>query len=493
MPATASFAAVDLGAESGRVMLGRFDGEWLSLEEVHRFPNVPVRVGDTLHWDVLRLWGDIHQGLAATARLAQGQIASMGVDTWGVDFGLLGRDDQLVGNPVHYRDARTTGMIELACRRAGREAIFERTGIQFQPINTLYQLLALEGSPQLEGAARLLTMPDLFHFWLSGVQANEFTNATTTQCYDPRAGDWAWGLLEQLGVPSRLFGPIVPPGTALGPLRPALAAELGLSATRVIAPASHDTGSAVAGAPLSGDDALYISSGTWSLMGVEVPKPIIDEHSLRHNFTNEGGVNGTFRLLKNIMGLWLAQECRRAWSSQGDDRGYAELMTLAEQAPAFGPLIDASDVRWLAPGEMPARIRTYCQETGQALPESKGAILRCIFESLALEYRWTAERLAELTGHRLTTVHVIGGGANNTLLNQLTADATGRRVVAGPVEATALGNVLVQAIAGGHLASLSEGRELVRRSFPAQSYAPRHSDQWEAAYQRYLRLKRLPA
>lgn len=491
MAATLNFAAVDLGAESGRVMLGRFDGEHLTLEEAHRFPNMPVRAGETLYWDVLRLWGEIQQGLAACARLTHGSVASVGVDTWGVDFGLLGRDDQLVGNPVHYRDGRTAGMLERACALMGRERIFEQTGIQFQPFNTLYQLLALktQGSPQLEIAERLLTMPDLLHFWLSGVQANEFTNATTTQCYDPSAGDWAWALLEQLDLPTRLFGAIVPPGTVLGSLRPALASEFGLSGTRVIAPASHDTGSAVAGAPLSGEQAIYLSSGTWSLMGVELAQPVINERALLHNFTNEGGVGGTFRLLKNIMGLWLLQECRRAWASQGDEHPYAELITLAEQAPAFGPLVDASDARWLAPGDMPARIAAYCRETGQAIPESKGAVVRCILESLALEYRWVAERLEELTGRALSTIHVIGGGARNSLLNQFTADATSRQVVAGPVEATALGNVLVQAIAGGQIGSLADGRHLVRRSFSVETYEVRPSDLWDAAYHRYLRLK----
>jgi rhamnulokinase len=486
-----NFAAVDLGAENGRVMLGRFDGARLYLEEAHRFPNVPVQAVDTLYWDVLRLWGDIQQGLAVCARLTDGSVVSVGVDTWGVDFGLLGRDDQLLGNPVHYRDRRTEGLMAEAFQQAPRETIFERTGIQFLPFNTLYQLLALkmQGSPQLEVAERLLTMPDLLHFWLSGVKANEFTNATTTQCYDPRAGDWAWALLEQLDLPGRLFGAIVPPGTVLGSTRPALAAGLGLSGTQVIAPASHDTGSAVAGAPLSGANAIYLSSGTWSLMGVEMTQPVINERALSHNFTNEGGVGGTYRLLRNIMGLWLLQECRRAWASQGDEHPYAELVTLAAQAPAFGPLVNVGDARWLAPGDMPARIAAYCQETGQVAPDSKGAVVRCIFESLALEYRWVAERLEELTSRALSTIHVIGGGARNLLLNQFTADATSRQVIAGPVEATALGNVLVQALAGGHISSLAEGRDLVRRSFPVETYEPRPSDLWEAAYHRYLRLK----
>ena len=498
MPATLNFAAIDLGAESGRVMLGRCDGAALQLDEAHRFSNVPVRVAGTLYWDVLRLWADIQQGLAACARLAGGPIAGVGVDTWGVDFGLLGRDGQLLGNPVHYRDQRTDGMLDEAGRRVPRQEIFERTGIQFMPINTLYQLLALvvDGSPALEAASRLLTIPDLINFWLTGVMANEFTNATTTQCFDPRAGDWAWDLLDRMGIPARIFGPVIQPGTILGPLRPDLSAELGLGQAQVIAPATHDTGSAVAAIPFRAAaipfraaDAIYLSSGTWSLMGVELAAPVINEQSLANNFTNEGGVGGTFRLLKNITGLWLVQECRRAWSSQGEELSYATLEQMAERAPAFESLIAANDPRWLAPGDMPARIRQFCRETGQAVPETAGAVIRCVLESLALEYRWVAERLDELAGRHFATIHVIGGGARNGLLNQFTADAANRAVVAGPVEATALGNVLVQAMAAGQLASLADGRALVRHSFPTQAYGPRAYGPWEQAYQRYLRLK----
>jgi rhamnulokinase len=503
MTATTTFAAIDLGAESGRVMLARFDGARLATEEAHRFPNVPVRAAGTLYWDVLRLWADIQQGLAAVAQRAGGPIASVGVDAWGVDFALLDRDGQLLGSPVHYRDERTQGMLEEAFRRAPRAEIFAHTGIQFMPINTLYQLLALvtRGSPALDAASQLLTIPDLFNFWLSGVQANEFTNATTTQCYDPRAGDWAWNMLKQLGIPAGIFGPIVQPGTSLGPLRPPLAAELGLGPARatspgqgitpvqVIAPASHDTGSAVAAVPFERARAIFLSSGTWSLMGVELPQPIINAQTLAYNFTNEGGVGGTTRLLKNIMGLWLVQECRRAWASQGQTYSYAQLMQLAEQAPAFASLVVASDERWLPPGDMPARIQAFCRETGQPVPETAGSLVRCALESLALEYRWVAERLDELTGEHQDTIHIIGGGAQNALLNQFTADATGRLVVAGPVEATALGNVLVQAMAGGHIASLAEGRALIRHSLPVQTFEPHSSQAWAATYQRYLHLK----
>lgn len=491
MAATLNFAAIDLGAESGRVMSGRFDGTSLTLEEAYRFANTPVRVHDSLQWDILRLWGDIKHGLALCAQKAGGPLASVGVDTWGVDFGLLGRDGHLLGNPVHYRDGRTKGMMDEAFRRVPRAEIFNCTGIQFMPINSLYQLLALtmRRAPALEAATTLLTIPDLLNFWLSGYQANEFSNATTTQCFNPRLGEWAWGMLDRLGIPTRIFGAVIQPGTMLGPVRPALAKELGLGRTPVIAPATHDTGSAVAAVPMQGREAIYLSSGTWSLMGVELPGPVINERSLAFNFTNEGGVAGTFRLLKNIMGLWLVQECRRAWASRGEDYSYAQLTQLAEQSPAFASLVVASDERFLAPGDMPARLGAFCRETGQVVPDSVGASVRCVLESLALEYRWVAERLDELTGQKLPVIHVIGGGAQNALLNQLTADATGRTVVAGPAEATALGNVLVQAIAGGHLASLAEGRALIRRSFPVQTFEPRSTAPWEAAYQRYLRLK----
>lgn len=491
MTATANFAAVDVGAETGRVMLGRCDGEALSLEEACRFANTPVVVHGSLQWDVLRLWGDIKNGLRLCAGMAAGPLASIGVDTWGVDFGLLGRDGHLLGNPVHYRDARTHGIMELALTRVPRAEIFDQTGIQFMPINSLYQLysLAVNRSPALEAAAMLLTMPDLFNYWLCGAAVNEFSNATTTQCFNPRLGGWARPVLERLEIPTHIFGSVIQPGTVLGPLRPDVAGELGSDRTPVIAPATHDTGSAVASVPMQRDDAIYLSSGTWSLMGVELSQPVIDERSLAYNFTNEGGVGGTFRLLKNIMGLWLVQECRRTWASQGDDFPYDQLTRLAEQAPAFASLILASDQRFLDPGDMPERIRAFCRETGQPAPDSVGAMVRCTLESLALEYRWVAERLDDLTGQRRPIIHIIGGGARNALLNQFTADATGRTVFAGPVEATALGNVMVQAIASGHLASLDEGRALIRRSFPVDIFEPRSPESWAEAYARYLRLK----
>jgi rhamnulokinase len=486
----ARFLAVDLGAESGRVVVGHLDGEQLALEELYRFPNGPVQVLDRLHWDVLRLWSEIKHGLGLAAQNYGNSLVSVGLDTWGVDFGLLASDDTLLGNPYHYRDGRTDGMLEAAFRRVPREEIFERTGIQFIQLNSLYQLLAMAQaqSPALDAARTFLTMPDLFNFWLSGRKVNEFTNATTTQCYDPRAGDWAYDVLERLGLPTRIFGEIVPPGTMLGALRPSVIQETGCGQIPVIAPATHDTGSAVAAAPLSAPDAIYLSSGTWSLMGVEVEQPVISAQSLAYNFTNEGGAESTFRLLKNIMGLWLVQESRRQWARAGESFSYAELTDMAAQAPAFGPLVAPGDVRFLKPGDIPGRIQAFCRETGQVATESKGAIVRCALESLALAYRRTAERLDALLGRRLPAIHVIGGGSQNRLLNQFTANATGRPVIAGPVEATAIGNILVQALALGHVSSLAQGRELVRRSFPLVTFEPQHTAAWDAAYKRYEKL-----
>lgn len=490
------YLAVDLGAESGRVVAGIFDGERVRLEEVSRFSNGPVGVMGHLHWDVLRLWNDIKAGLAKAAQRYGRHIAGIGLDTWGVDFGLLDANDELLGNPYHYRDSRTDGMMERAFEKVSREAIFEATGIQFLQLNTLIQLVAMveARSPQLEMAHTLLMMPDLLNFWLTGRKANEFSDATTSQCYDPRAGTWAYAMLEKLGIPTRIFldgagDRIVPPGTVLGTLLPSVAEEVGLGAVPVIAPATHDTGSAVAAVPMDPEDAIYLSSGTWSLMGVESKAPIINAEMLAYNLTNEGGVNGTFRLLKNIMGLWLVQECRREWQRAGEDHDYGEMVQMAADAPAFGPLIYPGDDRFLAPGDMTPRIQAFCRETGQAVPEAKGAVLRCALESLALEYRWVAEKLDALTGKRLGTIHIIGGGAKNELLDQFAADATGRTVVTGPIEATALGNVLVQAIALGHIASVAEGREVVARSFELKTFSPRDTAAWDEAYQRYLNIR----
>ena len=492
MAQTTKFLAFDLGAESGRAVVGHISSERLHLEEVHRFPNGPVRVLDSLYWDVLGMWREIKHGLGLAAKTYSDNLAGIGLDTWGVDFGLLAADDTLLGNPYHYRDSRTDGMIEEAFQLVPRAEIFERTGIQFMQLNSLYQLLAMAkaNSPALAAAKTFLNMPDLFNFWLTGRKANEFTIATTSQCYDPRTSDWAWDMLQKLGIPTHIFGQIVEPGTVLDRLLPSVAEETGCGPIPVVAPATHDTGSAVAAVPAAHRDYIYLSSGTWSLMGVEVTKPVITEQSLFYNFTNEGGVNDSFRLLKNIMGLWLVQECRREWTRAGKAYSYDDLTRLAAEAPAFGSLVDPADSRFLPPGDMPSRIQAFCRETGQTVPETKGEIVRCALESLALEYCWVAERLNELTEQQLPTVHIIGGGSQNRLLNQFTADATGRTVVAGPVEATAIGNVLLQALALGHISSLAEGRELVRRSFEVETFDPGDTAGWDEAYERYLTITR---
>jgi rhamnulokinase len=484
------FLALDLGAESGRAVLGQFDGERLRLSEVQRFPNGPVRLPDGLHWDVLRLWTEIKRGLALAVQEHGADLAGVGLDTWGVDFGLLDRDGALVSNPYHYRDSRTDGMLDEAFRRVPRQEIFEQTGIQFMQLNSLYQLLAMVvgRSPALDIAETFLTMPDLFNYWLTGRKVCEFSIATTTQCYDPRQGDWARPLLERLGIPTHIFPEIVPPGTVLGELLPTVAEEVGVSGLPVIAPACHDTACAVAAVPAEGPDFVYISSGTWSLMGAELPEPVINEQSLAFNLTNEGGVGGTFRFLKNITGLWLVQECRRAWARQGEEFSYDDLTQMAAQATPLQSVVDPDYGEFLKPGDMPARIRAFCEMTDQPVPQGKGAVVRCALESLALKYRWVLERLEEILGRRLEPIHIVGGGTQNWLLNQFAADATGRRVVTGPIEATAAGNVITQMMALRHIASLEEGRQVVRNSFDVVTYEPAGEPEWDEAYGRFLAM-----
>lgn len=490
MALTSNYLAFDLGAESGRAVVGRLDGLKLELETLHRFPNGPVRVFERLHWDMLRLFGELQAGLQAYRAAYNGELQGIGLDTWGVDFALLGRDDQLLGNPRHYRDARTEGMMAAAFERVPRQEIFAATGIQFMEINTLYQLLAmrLQGDPLLDQAQTLLMIPDLLNYWLTGVKVSEFSIATTSQCYDPRAGDWARDLLARLDLPGEILQPIIRPGDQIGTLHPLVAQAVGLGRAPVIAPACHDTGSAVAAVPASSASFAYLSSGTWSLMGVETAEPVISDDSLAFNFTNEGGVFGTMRLLKNIMGLWLVQECRRTWAAQGQELSYDELTRLAAEAPAFGPLVDPDHHDFLRPGNMPALIRDYCQRTGQRAPQTEGEVIRCALESLAAKYRWTLEKLEMMQGRRLDVIHIVGGGCQNGLLCQLTADATQRLVVAGPVEATAAGNVLLQAISRGELGSLAEARQAVRHSFELITYEPNPVDGWDDAYGRMLAL-----
>ncbi|HHV62788.1 MAG TPA: rhamnulokinase [Firmicutes bacterium] len=484
--------ALDLGAESGRAVLGKFDDESLSLEEVHRFPNEPVRIPGGLHWDVLRLFHEMKRGLALAIQKYGKDLGGLGVDTWGVDFGLLGRGDVLLGNPYHYRDRRTDGMPDEVFKIVSRDEIFHRTGIQFMQINTIFQLWAMKRSrsPLLEVAETLLMMPDLFNFLFTGRKASEFTIATTSQLYDPVAGGWSRAIIDALGLPGHIFTDIIPPGTIIGTLEPRVAREVGTGEIPVIAPAGHDTACAVAAVPAQQGDYVYISSGTWSLVGVEVSRPVINELTLALNFTNEGGVAGTFRLLKNVTGLWLVQQCRRAWERAGEALNYDQITDMARQARPLASIIDPDCDRFLNPEDMPSEIQRYCEETGQPVPRTRGEIVRCALDSLALKYRWVVEKLEAILERRLPVIHIVGGGTKNTLLCQLTASATGRPVIAGPVEATAIGNSVMQAVALGYLKSIAEARNIVRRSFPLRTYDPVAAEQgaWDDAYERFLRL-----
>jgi len=489
----ACYLGVDLGAESGRVMAGLFDGKQVRLEQLHRFANGGVSLGNTLRWDVLRLWSEIQDGLAKGASRFGERIVSVGVDTWGVDYVLLSRTGEILGQPYHYRDSRTAGILGEAFGRVPKREIFAETGLQFMEFNTLFQLLAFQktNADLLPLAERLLLMPDFFHWCLSGSRVIEFTNATTTQCYHPTRREWAFDMLRKFGLPTGLFPEVVLPGTQLGPLRETVAAKTGLKRIEVVAPATHDTGAAVAAVPTTRTGSAnwaYISSGTWSLMGVEVQKAILGERALELNVTNEGGIDGTYRLLKNIMGLWLVQECRRVFERQGKSYDYAQLIAMAEQARPLRSLVNPDDRSFLKPDDMCAAIRQWCAAAGEPVPDSEGALIRCALESLAFKYRMVLEWLEELTGTRIEVIHIVGGGSQNESLNQLTADACGRPVIAGPAEATILGNVLVQARAAGELGSLAEIRSVVRASSELKTYEPRGSTVWNDAYPRFVEL-----
>jgi len=479
-----NYIAIDLGAESGRIIAGSLDEDHLSLTETHRFANIPVRLPDGLYWDVLHLWSDIKEGIGISATNFNRQFDSIGLDAWGVDFALLDKNKTLLSNPFHYRDVRTDGMLDEAFKRMSRTDIFANTGIQFMQINTLYQLLSLtlNKSPLFEVAKTFVTIPDLFNYWLSGQITNEFTAATTTQCLDPIKRDWAKHVLDALNIPSHLFGPITDSGTLIGTLLPHVAEETGLRVVQIIVPACHDTGSAIVAVPVQNQDFCWISSGTWSIMGTEVNQPSLDVKTLEYNFTNEGGVFGTWRLSKNIMGLWLLQECRREWMRQGEKISFDTLTQLASKSNAFIAVIDPDNDEFLHPGDMPARIQKYCRNTNQRIPQTKGQIIRVVLESIALKYRLVLERLEELTGKHLDPIHIIGGGSKNRLLNQFTADSTNRTVVTGPVEATAIGNLLMQSISMKHISSLTEARGIVRSSFEPEVYEPNHKSEWDEAY-----------
>jgi rhamnulokinase len=487
------FLGVDLGAESGRVMAGLFDGRRIRLEQVHRFANGAVSIADTLRWDVLRLWSEIQDGLAKGAASFGKRIVSVGVDTWGVDYVLLSRTGELLGQPYHYRDRRTEGVLAQAFSRVPRREVFSQTGLQFMEFNTLFQLLAFQktNAELLTQADRMLMMPDFFHWCLCGSRVIERTNATTTQCFHPTAGQWAFDLLRKFGLPLPIFPEVVEPGTRLGRLRETIATRAGLARIEVVAPATHDTGSAVAAVPTRKTGApnwAYISSGTWSLMGVEVQQAVLSDRALELNVTNEGGIDGTYRLLKNIMGLWLVQECRRAFERQGKNYDYAQLTAMSAEAAPLQSLVNPDDRAFLKPDDMSLAIREWCGRYGEPVPQTEGELIRCALESLAFKYRMVLEWLEELTGTRIETIHIVGGGCQNESLNQLAADACGRPVVAGPVEATVLGNLLVQARSAGELGTLADLREVVRASSAPVTYEPRHSARWNDSYPRFVEL-----
>jgi rhamnulokinase len=479
---TARFLAFDLGAESGRAMLGTLDHGVLGVREIHRFPNEPVQQNGSLQWDILHLWQEMQHAL----ELNDGaRLDSVGVDSWGVDYALIGERGNLLENPYHYRDRRTNGAMAAVFERVSRERIYAVTGIQFLPINTIYQLYAAcRQTPDLIDAARaLVTIPDLLNYWLTGTLTAEYTVATTTQFIDVRTRTWATRLLEEIGLPTRLLQPLVEPGTAIGSLQTSASATY--AGTPVVVPACHDTASAVASVSATANVA-FLSSGTWSLLGTEIDRPIVTARALALNFTNEGGVAGTTRLLKNIGGLWLLQSCRLHWRSQGHDFPYDALIAgAADDRLAFRSLIDPDYASFLNPTDMPATIAKYCRMTGQPEPDEPIAYARAILESLAFKYRRVLESLQELTGTRFEQIRIVGGGARNRLLNQFTANATGRPVIAGPIEATALGNIAMQMIATGAVSSLPEARQVIDRSFPVERFEPADADRWAAAYQRF--------
>jgi rhamnulokinase len=486
MAAVKKYIAVDLGAESGRVMLGSVSAKGISLEEVHRFSNGPIEENSSLHWDFDRLLSEVKTGIKKAAKEAGAEVAGIGVDSWGVDFGLLGADGKLIENPYHYRDSRTNGMMEKAFELMGKRKIYDSTGIQFMQLNSIYQLLAmrLANSPVLAKAKKLIFIGDLFSYYLCGKAFGEYTLASTSQLMDMRTGKWSQSIFDKLSLPIEIMPDIVMPGTVVGQLTKRIADAIGCRQIPVIATASHDTASAVVAVPGGDGSWAYLSSGTWSLMGVEVPEAIVNGKTFKFEFTNEGGVENTIRLLKNIMGLWLVQECKRQWEREGVELSYPELTDMAQKAEPFASYIEVDYSGFLAPGDMPKRINSHLAEAGQETIEDKGQMIRTILEGLAFKYRLVLERIEEVIGKRIDCLHIVGGGMQNELLNQFAANATGKKVIAGPAEATATGNVLMQAKATGQIKTLTEARQIVRNSFELKEYQPQDARLWEQQYKK---------
>jgi rhamnulokinase len=490
-----AYLAFDLGAESGRAMLGVLADGKLHLHELHRFANRMHHLPDGYHWNTLGLWGNLVEGLARAGQYCRDhslELVSLGVDTWGVDFGLIGASGGLLGIPFAYRDERNNLAMKSAIQTIGAEKLYAMTGIQFLPLNTLFQLVAIRDSEPalLDQARRLLWTPDLLHYFFTGEASNESSIASTSQMIDPRTGGWALEAMKALNLPTGFLGQTVPAGSLVGTLRPQVACDANVDRSlRVIAPAGHDTASAVAAVPTSGkDNWCYLSSGTWSLMGVELDQPVLTEAARAANFTNEGGVNRTIRFLTNIMGLWLVQELRRAFEKAGDTYDYQTLTRLAEDAKPLATLVDPAHGPFMQPGDMPAKIADFAKATGQNVPQGPGEMVRCCLESLALTYRRTLEGLERVLDRKLDVIHIVGGGAKNTLLNQMTADATGRPVTAGPFEATAAGNLLVQAMGAGDLADLPAIRQVIRDSFDPIHYQPADTARWDDACEQYQQI-----
>lgn len=493
--ASQTYLAVDIGASSGRVLAGQFDGKHIQLNEVHRFENGPIWANGRMYWDILALWRSVQDGLRSAGDQFGDAVSSVGVDTWGVDYGLLGPGDELLGNPRCYRDPRTEGLVEASFDVVSRADIFAETGLQFLNINSLYQLIAMarQNPRLLDVAEDFLMIPDLFHFFLTGVKTNEFSNATTSQLLNPQTRQWCTGLMKAFDIPEKLFRETTEPGANIGPLLSGVAESTGLGKINVIVPGTHDTASAVLAVPSqsrpsSAPDWCYISSGTWSLMGVEVPEPVINEKCLSLNFTNEGGVGGTVRLLKNIGGLWLVQECRRIFALQGREYSWQQLTQLAAESQPLLSLINPDAHVFTAPKDMPNAIREFCDKSNQAVPQSDGAVIRCALESLAMRYRQVHGWLQELTGSGISTIHIVGGGSQNEQLTQMTADACNRLVIAGPVEATAIGNAMLQAISLGAVDSIAAARQVIAESFAVKTYEPANSQIWDDNYARFVEL-----
>lgn len=481
-----NYLACDLGAESGRLMLGTLKDDSFDFKQVHRFPNVPLRSGNSLHWDIDKLFNELICGLKKVSALNV-DISSISTDSWGVDYILYDKDGKQMKPVFHYRDSRTAKGVEIVKSKVSWETIFNETGIQFMPLNTIYQLAA-EPKERLLNANKLILIGDAFNEFLCGVGAAEVSLASTTQLYNPITKTWSRKLLNDLEFPEQLFPEIIPSGTRLGSLKKRLADDAGINQIEVVASCSHDTGAAVAAVPASGTNWAYLSAGTWCLMGVESKVPVINKKCMEFNFTNEIGYGGSIRLLKNIIGLWLVQECRREWARQGKEYDYLTLIEMAKASPEFVSLINPSDPRFIAPDNMPEKIASYCKETNQPVPQTPGAFVRCCYESLALLYKKTILMIEELIGSKIERLHTVGGGSQNPLLNQLTANSLQIPVYAGPAEATATGNMIVQAIALGHLPSIEVARDIIRKSMKVNIIEPEEKQKWEDAYQKFLKI-----